>query len=210
MTAVRDAFGIKLTKEELAIKNAISVKESFQEKDSVDNVFQLETIKEKSKKTMLDKFGVEHPGQSLELMQKAKDTKGERYGDKNYNNIEKHKKTILKHVEADKDYYAHRYEKTKKTYIKKYGSVSAAFESRNSKINWTESLNKQIETKKRAHSFKKSKKEDLYYNYLCNIYGSDDVVRQYSDDRYPFSCDFYIKSKDLFIECNFHWTHGYK
>lgn len=24
----------------------------------------------------------------------------------------------------------------------------------------------------------------------------------------PFFCDFYVKSEDLFIECNFHWTHG--
>ena len=26
--------------------------------------------------------------------------------------------------------------------------------------------------------------------------------------RYPFECDFYIISKDLFIEYNGHWTHG--
>lgn len=31
---------------------------------------------------------------------------------------------------------------------------------------------------------------------------------QYKDSRYPYSCDFYIKSKDLFIELNLHWTHG--
>ena len=29
-------------------------------------------------------------------------------------------------------------------------------------------------------------------------------------DRYPFACDFYISSLDLFIECNYHWTHGGK
>ena len=34
------------------------------------------------------------------------------------------------------------------------------------------------------------------------------VLRQYSSDKYPFNCDFYIKSLDLYIECNFHWTHG--
>lgn len=55
-----------------------------------------------------------------------------------------------------------------------------------------------------------SKKEDRYYNYLVSIYGADDVVRNYKCERYPFFCDFYIKSKDLFIECNFHWTHGPK
>ena len=29
------------------------------------------------------------------------------------------------------------------------------------------------------------------------------------DSRYPFECDFYIPSLDLFIEINFHWTHGF-
>ena len=37
-----------------------------------------------------------------------------------------------------------------------------------------------------------------------------DVITQYKDARYPFACDFYIPSLDLFIECNYHWTHGGK
>ena len=37
-----------------------------------------------------------------------------------------------------------------------------------------------------------------------------DVITQYKDDRYPFACDFYIPSLDLFIECNYRWTHGGK
>ena len=37
-----------------------------------------------------------------------------------------------------------------------------------------------------------------------------DIVSQYKDNRYPFACDFYIPSLDLFIECNYHWTHGGK
>lgn len=28
------------------------------------------------------------------------------------------------------------------------------------------------------------------------------------DDRYPFTCDFYIPSLDLFIEYQGYWTHG--
>ena len=48
----------------------------------------------------------------------------------------------------------------------------------------------------------------LKYIKLVNIFGIDDVVRQYYDkDRYPFHCDFYIKSKDLFIEYQGFWTH---
>ena len=36
-----------------------------------------------------------------------------------------------------------------------------------------------------------------------------DCIHTYKDkERYPFLCDFYIPSLDLFIEINFHWTHG--
>ena len=35
-----------------------------------------------------------------------------------------------------------------------------------------------------------------------------DVRRNYKSEQYPYACDFYIPSIDLYIECNFHWTHG--
>ena len=40
------------------------------------------------------------------------------------------------------------------------------------------------------------------------MFGEKEVEYQYKDVRYPFVCDFYIRSKDLFIELNIHWTHG--
>ena len=46
------------------------------------------------------------------------------------------------------------------------------------------------------------------YADLCKQYGEDNVIRQYRDERYPFVCDFYIPSEDLFIEYNGSWTHG--
>lgn len=63
-------------------------------------------------------------------------------------------------------------------------------------------------TKRKNGTFNTSCQEDRYYAKLLEIYDTSDIIRQYSDSRYPFKCDFYIKSKDLFIECNFHWTHG--
>lgn len=36
-----------------------------------------------------------------------------------------------------------------------------------------------------------------------------DAVHSYRDEkRYPFSCDMYVPSKDLFIECHFGFAHG--
>ena len=34
------------------------------------------------------------------------------------------------------------------------------------------------------------------------------MLRQYKSEKYPFSCDFYIPDKDLYIEYNGTWTHG--
>lgn len=92
----------------------------------------------------------------------------------------------------------------------------AAIRSKANKDKWAskEALDlrnkKSFETKLKNHSFNTSSPEDKYYNYLCEKYGIEDVLRQYSEDRYPFACDFYIKSLDLFIELNLTWTHGGK
>lgn len=65
-------------------------------------------------------------------------------------------------------------------------------------------------TKKMNNSFNTSKIEDVFYACLCEKYNENNVIRQYRDGRYPFNCDFYISTEDLFIELNLHWTHGGK
>ena len=58
------------------------------------------------------------------------------------------------------------------------------------------------------NTFNTSNAEDNYFLKLKEMYGDDNVIRWYSDERYPFACDFYIPSEDLFIEYNKTWTHG--
>lgn len=67
-----------------------------------------------------------------------------------------------------------------------------------------------IDASKRAHhTYNTSKIEDQIYKFLCKHFGKDDVVRQYRNEEvYPFACDFYIKSRDLYIEVNGTWTHN--
>ena len=73
-----------------------------------------------------------------------------------------------------------------------------------------ETTQKINETKRKLGTFNSSKEEDIAYEIVKNHFKSD-VIRGYStDNRYPFQCDFYIPKNDLFIECNFHWTHGGK
>ena len=66
---------------------------------------------------------------------------------------------------------------------------------------------KEYETKKKNSSYILSEWEKLYYEYLLTIYNKDDIIYQYRSEVYPFVCDFYIKSEDLYIELNYHWTH---
>ena len=62
------------------------------------------------------------------------------------------------------------------------------------------------QTKKKNHSFNTSKPEQHTKELLQQKF--DKVLTQYKDERYPYLCDFYVPSLDLFIECNYHWTHG--
>jgi len=74
---------------------------------------------------------------------------------------------------------------------------------------WTTAKQKEYITKKANGTMNTSRPEELMYKELCTLYGQDDVVHSYSTDpRYPFNCDFYIKSQDLFIELNYTWEHG--
>ena len=65
---------------------------------------------------------------------------------------------------------------------------------------------KRIDTMRKRGTFNTSKPEEESYELIKKVY--PDVIRQYKCERYPWCCDFYIPSKDLFIECNYHWTHG--
>ena len=91
--------------------------------------------------------------------------------------------------------------KTKMTCIDRYGFEFAT--------QTKEVQDKIYKTKKKNHTVNSSKIEQNMYIMLVEYFGENDVIHQYKkDDRYPFVCDFYIKSLDLFIELNASWTHG--
>ena len=104
--------------------------------------------------------------------------------------------------------------KQRNTIKEKYGSLNNFYNQRRNKNksiwenNHEEILNKIYRAKERNKSFNTSTPEIAFKNYLINKYGENDIVTNYCENRYPFKCDFYIKSKDLFIELNLHWSHG--
>ena len=77
------------------------------------------------------------------------------------------------------------------------------------KIDWKEILKNQNFNIILTNRFGVSKAEFDLLGELISIFGENDIQFQYKDmERYPFFCDFHIKSLDLFIEYNGFWTHG--
>jgi hypothetical protein len=155
-------------------------------------------------------------------------TKEARYGDANYNNRDQARATCLERYGSESPLENKEiWQKTYDTTIAKHGGTgfggmsdekmldtarkgnAALWEKYHSDHKFRAAYQaSQNKTKKKNHTFRASKKELALYTKLVSIYGERDVISQYRDTRYPFNCDFYIKSLDLFIELNAHWTHG--
>ena len=92
------------------------------EKYGVENISNSQIIKDKKVETCLSNFGVEYPQQSIDIFEKGKNTKFEKYGDKNYTNIEKTKATNLERYGVEypvmSDFIKEKMIKTSKNYYK--------------------------------------------------------------------------------------------
>lgn len=100
-------------------------------------------------------------------------------------------------------------EKIKQTCIKKYGvyNYTKTEEYHNIiKEKEIETINQRNNTKRKNNTFNTSNPENNSFILLQKKYNN--IIRNYKSDKYPFNCDFYIPDLDLYIECNFHWTHG--
>ena len=69
-----------------------------------------------------------------------------------------------------------------------------------------EMTKKRLETRKKNGTMTYSKPEHQINQLLKEKF--EDVICQYKSEKYPFNCDFYIPSRDLYIEFQGHWTHG--
>ena len=68
--------------------------------------------------------------------------------------------------------------------------------------------NRRTQTKRDNHTFNVSLPEYRLGVLLTSIFGDEDVLHNYKSDLYPFLCDFYIRSRNIYIELNAHWSHG--
>lgn len=196
-------------------KTKEAYKKSCIDKYGVDNPMKNKNVVDKGKETCKNKYGVVRASLLKEYQDKVKETNMKRYGvevplqNKEIN--EKWHKTCYVNFGtysplANKEIY----NKTEETTYKKYG-VYCVFNRKENreKLLSEKTKQKRYETLRRNHTFNTSKIEETIYEKLIDIYGKNDILREYKDkDRYPYRCDFYIKSLDLFIEVQGYYTHG--
>lgn len=172
-------------------------------KYGVRNVFQKEVFgqfvtdeaivdgRKRREETLMQRYGVASPNANPEIcarmMQSAKATNLKRYGVEYPTQRPNVARLVSEHRQA--------------TMEKVYG-VKNSVES-------DEIRNRIFDTRRANGTCNSSMPEDVLFGLLVDIYGSDDVLRNVVvDSRYPFHVDFYIKSRDLFIELNGDVAHG--
>ena len=204
----------------------------------VDSAMKSDQIREKHKQSMKNNLGVEYAVQSSDIQSKIKQTNIERYGvvcplqqdlvkEKAIKNAwskksrDKREQTCtdrygvshnLKREEVQAKAHtpeinAKRLKSTRQTILEKY-NVTCGYllpevrEKALKNAHSPEAELKRIETMKNHIS----NAEKLFIE-LANLHGLE-IEMQHYDDKYPYLCDFYVKSLDLYIEVNAFWTHG--
>ena len=168
--------------------NPEQYKKTCLEKYGVDNYFK---DGERMKQIYLNKFGVSNPNKLPEVIAKREKTNLERYG--------------VREVTLSEEFQ----EKVKQSNIKRYG-VPYQMQRPEIKEKYNFKLNseKAFQTKLKNGTANTSKPEIEMKKFLIELFGENNILCQYKTDLYPYHCDFYIKTLNMYIELNLYFTHG--
>lgn len=205
--------------------NRIKARETCLQRYGVTSPLKSEIFKQKSKETCLQRYGVEYTGQIPEKIEKTHKVCLEKYGVDSVFKVQKFRNqsldTCIKKYASDEDdinsivnigQLKYVKDKIKNTCLEKYG-VENPMQTQyyknliSSILSSNEIQEKIYNTKLLNNSFNISYQEDVCFDLLKEKYS--DCIRQYKSDLYPYNCDFYIPSLDLYIEYNGSHYHHY-
>lgn len=164
-----------------------NIKEAVLKKYNVENVWQLDSVKEKIKETNLKNTGYECSWKDPKVIQKSKNTKLERYDDAGYHNFEQMKETNLKNTG-----YKYSFEnievrqKGNETKFEKYGDK-----------------NYNNPEKAKETYFERTGYGHQWKNPECRQKGKQTNLERYGDENYNGDTSWGgigIKSQKLFVE----------
>ena len=193
------------------------VEQTCIEKYGAPNVYASEYGKQKIKSTNIERYGVENPQQNKEIRQKTQETNLKKYGYKDFN-LEKSKQTKLEKYGSTNP-TAFGSEIFKQNMINHYGvdnplkseEIKEKIRTTNIERYGFDNPAKNEEIKQKIHDTLwenggYTRAEDRCYNLLLEKY--PEALRNYKSEKYPYRCDFYIPSLDLYIELNAFYMHG--
>lgn len=177
----------------------------------------LDSVKQKTKETLIKKYGVDNISKNEQIKEKKKQTFINRFGyENNFCN-----KTILKKAV---DNSIKSIDKRIKTCLKKYGvkHYGNTLKGKHIPEEIKQKISKTLSSKefqlrrynimKQNNSFITSKLEENVYKELLSNFDKIDIIRQYKSIDYPWRCDFYVKSLNTYIEVQgsqFHHFHPF-
>lgn len=184
----RETFAQNMHDEEFRAELAQRKAATNLERRGVDHPMRDPQVKVDLKQRWLDRHGVEHPSQRPKARQRQ---------------------SRLMRVEG-----AGRAVKARQTLQDRYGvdnfqQSAQARLATSKRMGDPSRIRASQETKRAKGTFNTSEPEEALYAMLVERFGADDVHRQHRDEeRYPWAADFWVESRDLFIELNATWTHG--
>ena len=162
-------------------------KQGCLKKYGVENISQVDEVKQRKEETFLKHYGVKNNFGRQETIETIKT----KYG---VNNVSK--SIIVK-------------KKKEETFLKHYGVKHYWISEESIKKSHSIEVNKQrLETLRKNGNLGNiiSNQEQSIYDNLKKIY--PDIVQQYKSNEYPWFCDMYIPKYDLYIEYQGFWTHN--
>lgn len=171
-------------------------KRAMIDKYGVENPMQINAVKEKVIRTNMEKCGVPWLLSSPETHKKAGDTKLKKYGDKNYNNVDKNKETKMKN-HGDENYC--NYDKIMETKQDRYGDPY--YSNRDQAIETT------IERYGTLFGPQISSPQKEIFKEISKQY-PDALLEKYLKD-VKISVDIFIPSLNKIIEVNGKYWHCY-
>ena len=185
-----DKYGTEWASQSEEVKDKI--KRVNLERYGAENIYASEYGKQRIRETNLKRYGVEYSFQADEVKEKIKQTNLAKYGAENPT-----QSPIIQ-------------EKAKNTNMKRYGVTNPMKATPDTLPKESDvdilPVDKIFSTKKKNKTFSTSKAEKEIGTKLKELY--PDLKTQYKSDVYPFACDYYIPSLDLYIEYNGTWHHG--
>lgn len=183
------------------------------------------------KQGMLDKYGVDNPFKLDEFQAIAAETRKEKYvavdveannSTIDYESVRSRSKQLLASTPTGhllgKGCLKCAPKKRAKTNVERYGvrnamSLQSTLEKIKAATHKKYGVDYAMQDKTLASKHVDAKRQNGTFNTSIvekHVKGFDNFESQYNKDaRYPYLCDFYDKGRDLFIEVNASWTHGY-